>query len=104
MFAIAHLDFTLILWPYYVAVSAIYGTGTFLTNSILPAVVLHTAGNIYSNFYLWLHRQATPNRFPSVRRSDRRTPGCSFSSGAPGHFGRAVWTDAFACVGCLFVL
>lgn len=58
MFAIAHLDFTLILWPYYVAVAAIYGTVTFLTNSILPAVVLHTAGNIYSNFDLWLRGQA----------------------------------------------
>ena len=58
MFAIAHLDFTLTLWPYYVAVTAIYGTVTFLTNSILPAVVLHTVGNIYSNFDLWLHGQA----------------------------------------------
>lgn len=25
---------------------------------ILPAVVLHTAGNLHSNFDLWLHRQA----------------------------------------------
>src|SRR5204862_3538762 len=49
MFAVAHLDFTLILWPYYVAVAAIYGTVTYLTNSIRPAVVLHTAGNLYSN-------------------------------------------------------
>jgi membrane protease YdiL (CAAX protease family) len=58
MFAIAHLDFTLILWPYYVAVAAIYGTVTYLTNSILPAIVLHTTGNIYSNFDLWWHGQA----------------------------------------------
>ncbi len=58
MFAIAHLDFTLILWPYYVAVAAIYGTVTYLTNSILPAVVLHTGGDIYSNIDLWLHGQA----------------------------------------------
>jgi len=42
MFAVAHLDFTLILWPYYVAVAAIYGTVTSLTNSIRPAIVLHT--------------------------------------------------------------
>jgi hypothetical protein len=46
------------LWPYYVAVAALYGLVTSLTNSILPAVVLHTAGNLYSNFDLWLHRQA----------------------------------------------
>jgi membrane protease YdiL (CAAX protease family) len=58
MFAVAHLVFTLILWPYYVAVSAIYGTVTCLTKSILPALVLHTGGNIYSNIDLWLHGQA----------------------------------------------
>lgn len=58
MFAVAHLDFTLILWPYYVAVAAIYGTVTYLTKSILPAVVLHTGGNVYSNVDLWLHGQA----------------------------------------------
>jgi hypothetical protein len=38
-----------------VAVAAIYGAATHLTNSILPAVVLHTGGNIYSNTDLWLH-------------------------------------------------
>jgi membrane protease YdiL (CAAX protease family) len=58
MFAIAHLDFKLVLWPYYVAVAAIYGAVAHLTNSILPAVVLHTGGNIYSNIDLWLHGQA----------------------------------------------
>jgi membrane protease YdiL (CAAX protease family) len=58
MFAVAHLDFTPILWPYYVAVAAIYGTVTYLTNSILPAMVLHTAGNLYSNVDLLLHGQA----------------------------------------------
>jgi membrane protease YdiL (CAAX protease family) len=55
MFAIAHLDFTPVLWPYYLAVAALYGTVTHLCRSILPAVVLHTAGNLYSNFDLWLH-------------------------------------------------
>lgn len=58
MFAVAHLDFTPILWPYYVAVAAIYGTVAYATNSILPAIVLHTAGNIFSNLNLWLHGQA----------------------------------------------
>jgi len=58
MFAIVHLDFTPILWPYYVAVAAIYGTVTYATNSILPAIVLHTAGNVFSNLDLWLHGQA----------------------------------------------
>ncbi len=58
MFAIAHLDFKPILWPYYVAVAAIYGCVAYWTDSILPAIVLHTAGNIYSNLDLWLHGQA----------------------------------------------
>ena len=58
MFAVAHLDFQLVLWPYYVAVAAIYGTVTARTGSILPAIVLHTAGNLYSNLDLWLHGQA----------------------------------------------
>lgn len=65
MFAIAHLDFQLVLWPYYVAVSAIYGTVASLINSILPAMVLHTAGNLYSNLDLWLYGTAewqTPGR------------------------------------------
>jgi membrane protease YdiL (CAAX protease family) len=58
MFAVAHLDFQLILWPYYVAVAAIYGTVTSLSGSIFPAMVLHTLGNVYSNLDLWLHGQA----------------------------------------------
>ena len=58
MFAIAHLDFTPVLWPYYIAVAVIYGTVTHLTDSILPAVVLHTGGNLYSNLDLWLHGHA----------------------------------------------
>ncbi len=58
MFAVAHLDFTPILWPYYVAVAALYGYVTFHAGSIWPAVVLHTAGNLYSNTDLLLHGRA----------------------------------------------
>jgi membrane protease YdiL (CAAX protease family) len=58
MFAVAHLDFTPVLLPYYVAVAAIYGLVTHLTDSILPAIVLHTGGNLYSNFDLWVHGRA----------------------------------------------
>jgi membrane protease YdiL (CAAX protease family) len=58
MFALAHLDFTLMLWPYYVAVAAIYGGVTYLTQSIWPAILLHTAGNTYSNVDLLLHGRA----------------------------------------------
>jgi len=55
MFAVVHLDFTPVLWPYYLAVAALYGAITQRCGSILPAVVLHTVGNLYSNFDLWLH-------------------------------------------------
>jgi membrane protease YdiL (CAAX protease family) len=55
MFPLSHLDFTPVLWPYYLAVAALYGTVTHLCRSIRPAIVLHTAGNLYSNFDLWLH-------------------------------------------------
>jgi len=58
MFAVAHLDFTPVLWPYYVAVAALYGYVTFCANSIWPAVVLHTVGNLYSNTDLLLHGRA----------------------------------------------
>jgi len=58
MFALVHLDFTPILWPYYVAVAALYGVVTSRTNSILPAMLLHTLGNTYSNLDLWLHGKA----------------------------------------------
>lgn len=57
MFAVAHLDFTFILWPYYVLVSAVYGTVAYHCQSILPCIVLHTGGNIYSNLDLWLSGQ-----------------------------------------------
>lgn len=58
MFAVAHLDFTPILWPYYIAVAALYGVVTYYANSTWPAVVLHTSGNLYSNVDLLLHGRA----------------------------------------------
>lgn len=53
MFAVAHLGLTAILIPYYITVAALYGVITWLTNSILPAVLLHIGGNIFSSTYLW---------------------------------------------------
>jgi len=58
MFAVAHLDFTPVLWPYYVSVAALYGVITYLAGSIWPAVILHTCGNVYSNVDLLLHGRA----------------------------------------------
>ena len=45
-----------VLWmlPYYVAVSAVYGALTWAANSILPALVLHTVGDIVVLTRWWL--------------------------------------------------
>jgi hypothetical protein len=40
--------------PYYIAVAALYGVITWLTNSTLPAIVPHVSGNLYSSTMLWL--------------------------------------------------
>ena len=87
MFAVAHLDFTPVLWPYYVAVAAIYGTVTYRTGSILPAVVLHTAGNVYSNLDLWRHGQAE-------WQAPASAAGLIWQSGANASF----WQSAVALV------
>ena len=90
MFAIAHLEFTPVLLPYYVAVAAIYGAVTYLTASILPAVVLHTAGNIYSNADLWLSGRA---EWQSTSRGD-----VSLSGGADAAFWLAVVAELLLLV------
>jgi len=45
-----------VLWmlPYYIAVSAVYGGLTWAANSILPAMVLHAAGDIVVLTRWWL--------------------------------------------------
>jgi membrane protease YdiL (CAAX protease family) len=45
------------LLPFYIAVAAVYGGVTFLTNSILPAVVLHAGGDLFSLTRLWVTGQ-----------------------------------------------
>jgi membrane protease YdiL (CAAX protease family) len=47
-----HPEVTLALMPYYLAVAAVYGTVTYLTNSILPAITLHAGGNVWSGIGL----------------------------------------------------
>jgi membrane protease YdiL (CAAX protease family) len=49
----AHPDAVIPMLPYYIAVSAVYGGVTFAADSILPAVVLHTGGNVWSLTRLW---------------------------------------------------
>lgn len=40
--------------PYYIAVSAVYGGLTSAANSILPALVLHAGGDVWSLTRLWV--------------------------------------------------
>lgn len=48
-----HPEVTLVLLPYYLAVAAVYGALAYLTNSILPSLVLHAGGNMLSAFDLF---------------------------------------------------
>ncbi|MEO7966664.1 MAG: alpha/beta fold hydrolase [Gemmatimonadaceae bacterium] len=75
MFAISHLDFTPVLRAYYVAVAAINGSITYLTDSVLPSIVLHTAGNVYSNLDLWLTGHAEWQASSTPRETVGKTGG-----------------------------
>jgi len=59
--------------PFYIGVAAVYGMMTYLTNSILPAVVLHAAGDVFGGLALvtsgqseW---QASPKPEPLIWES-----------------------------------
>ena len=41
------------LLPYYIAVSAVYGGLAYATNSVLPPIVLHAWGDVFSLTRLW---------------------------------------------------
>jgi membrane protease YdiL (CAAX protease family) len=69
LFGVAHLthpEVGLMLMPYYLAVAAIYGMLAYLTNSILPSMVLHAGGNVVGYVDLLLRGrsewQASPSR------------------------------------------
>ena len=49
-----HLADVLWMLPYYIAVSAVYGGLTWAANSILPALVLHAAGDVVVLTRWWL--------------------------------------------------
>lgn len=56
VFGLAHFthpEVGLVLLPYYLAVSAVYGALAYLTDSIFPSMVLHAGGNMFSAFDLF---------------------------------------------------
>jgi membrane protease YdiL (CAAX protease family) len=57
LFGLAHFthpEVTLALLPFYLAAAAVYGTLAYLTDSILPSVVLHAGGNVFSALDLFM--------------------------------------------------
>jgi membrane protease YdiL (CAAX protease family) len=50
----SHPEVGLALLPYYLAVGAVYGSLAYFTDSTLPSMTLHTGGNIFSAFDLFV--------------------------------------------------
>jgi membrane protease YdiL (CAAX protease family) len=48
-----HPDQVLVMLPYYIAVTALYSGITWATNSILPSLVLHAGGDVWSLTRFW---------------------------------------------------
>lgn len=61
----SHAEVTLVFIPYYITVSAVYGMLAYLTDSILPSMVLHTAGNILSSVGLLMQNNTQTHISPS---------------------------------------
>jgi membrane protease YdiL (CAAX protease family) len=54
MFGLAHSSHTywsLVLMPYYLAVGAVYGTMTYLTDSVIPSLTLHAVGDALEGLF-----------------------------------------------------
>ena len=65
-----HPTAVLTMLPYYIGVAAVYGGLTWATDSILPALVLHAGGDVFSLTRLWTTGRAewqlTAERAPLV--------------------------------------
>jgi membrane protease YdiL (CAAX protease family) len=62
----SHTEVTILLMPYYLVVSAVYGMLAYLTDSIIPSLLLHAGGNLLSAFSLLMQGNV---RTPSVSKS-----------------------------------
>lgn len=61
----SHPEVTMAMMPYYVAVAAVYGMLAYLTNSIMPSLVLHAAGNFFSGLGLLVSRDSRSMESPA---------------------------------------
>jgi membrane protease YdiL (CAAX protease family) len=66
LFGLAHFthpEVTVALLPYYLAVAAVYGALAWLTDSILPGLVLHAGGNLFLSVAQVLGRSGAPSEW-----------------------------------------
>jgi membrane protease YdiL (CAAX protease family) len=54
----SHPETTMALMPFYIGVAIIYGMMAYLTNSILPGMVLHAVGDVFGGFDLLTRGQS----------------------------------------------
>lgn len=54
----SHAETTLALLPFYFFVAAVYGMLASITNSILPGIVLHAAGDVFAGLNLFTRGQS----------------------------------------------
>jgi membrane protease YdiL (CAAX protease family) len=54
----SHAETTLALMPFYFFVAAVYGMLAYITNSILPGMVLHAAGDVFAGLNLFTSGQS----------------------------------------------
>ena len=85
-----HPEVGLILLPYYLAVASVYGGLAYLTNSILPSLVLHAAGNVLGAFALF-------TRGASEWQASSNTPRLIWETGVDAAF--VIGLILFICVG-----
>jgi membrane protease YdiL (CAAX protease family) len=54
----SHAETTLALMPFYFFVATIYGVLAYITNSILPGMILHAAGDVFGGLQVLLSGQS----------------------------------------------
>jgi len=64
----SHPEITLVLMPFYLAVAAVYGALAWLTDSILPSMVLHAGGNVLGAFDLFTRGRSEWQAAPGPQR------------------------------------
>jgi membrane protease YdiL (CAAX protease family) len=84
-----HPEVGLVLMPFYLAVAAVYGALAWLTDSILPSMVLHAGGNMLGAFDLFTRGRSEWQASPGPTR-------LIWDTGADGSFWFSVVIAAIA--------